>query len=72
MQRRRPTIFRASERQADVEFARLVTRNAVELLQRNPAPDTFLGRKTHEPFPEEHEGAEKGEAATAAPIGADD
>jgi hypothetical protein len=49
---RRPIIFRASERQADIEYARLVTRKAVEILQRNPAPDTFLGRKTHEPFPE--------------------
>ena len=55
---RRPIIFRASERQADVEFARLVTRNAVEILRQNPAPDTFLGRKTHEPFPEGEDGAE--------------
>lgn len=56
MASRRPTIFRSSEQhQADIERARLVTRNTIEILQSNPAPDTFLGRKTHEPYPKEEE-----------------
>ncbi|WP_164937865.1 hypothetical protein [Bradyrhizobium guangxiense] len=35
-----------------VEFARQGVREARELLKQ-PPPDTFLGRKTHEPFPED-------------------
>jgi|KBSMisStandDraft_5_1062788.scaffolds.fasta_scaffold2820892_2 hypothetical protein len=58
MQRRRPTIFRASEDQASIECARLISRDAIEILKQNPTPDTFLGRKTQEPFPEGKEGAE--------------
>jgi hypothetical protein len=35
-----------------VARAREITQEAVTIL-RNPQPDTFLGRKTQEPFPEE-------------------
>lgn len=36
-----------------VEQIREVIKRSRELLANNPVPDTFAGRKTHEPFPEE-------------------
>ncbi|MCP3402017.1 MULTISPECIES: hypothetical protein [unclassified Bradyrhizobium] len=50
--------YRPGEFARDVEKARKqfekAERLAHEMLQR-PVPDTFLGRKTHEPFPVEEE-----------------
>ena len=40
----------ASEIAEQIAFMRETVRRAVEML-RLPIPDTFLGRKTHEPFP---------------------
>jgi hypothetical protein len=36
---------------------RQLIRSACELLRRQPRPDTFLGRKTQEPFPKQEEKA---------------
>ncbi|MGY3533147.1 MULTISPECIES: hypothetical protein [Bradyrhizobium] len=36
-----------------VEEAIKVSGRAFQLLRDNPAPDTFIGRKTQEPFPQE-------------------
>jgi len=38
-----------------LQRAREVVAEATEVLQRCPRPDTFLGRKTQEPFPNEDE-----------------
>ena len=38
-----------------VQRANEVIREGIEVLQRCPRPDTFLGRKTQEPFPNEIE-----------------
>jgi len=46
--RNRPT--RTDENQ--VEYIREVIKASCKVLQQ-PTPDTFLGRKTHEPFPQE-------------------
>ena len=35
-----------------VEYMRRIARESRELLKQSP-PDTFLGRKTHEPFPDD-------------------
>jgi len=35
----------------NLEILREFVRKAAEILKRCPAPDTFLGRKTQEPFP---------------------
>lgn len=37
------------------ERSREITRRSVEIL-KEPMPDTFLGRKTHDPFPHEKRG----------------
>jgi hypothetical protein len=42
----------ASEIAEQIAFMRETVRRAVEML-RLPIPDTFLGRKTHDPFPAE-------------------
>ena len=49
----RPLVYRASGTDFDqaTELRRLV-REAREVLEQ-PLPDTFLGRKTFEPFPQE-------------------
>jgi hypothetical protein len=52
-------LFRAN-RDFDVAQLRLmndVIARSRELLQRHPVPDTFLGRKTQEPFPREEKKA---------------
>lgn len=36
-----------------VEQMRSVIKRSRELLANNPVPDTFVGRQTHEPFPQE-------------------
>lgn len=33
--------------------SRLIIAQSAEILQQNPVPDTFLGRKTQEPFIQE-------------------
>jgi|GEM_PF-3586443 len=38
-----------------IERSRDMLRKSIELL-RQSQPDTFLGRKTHEPFPRRHDG----------------
>jgi hypothetical protein len=46
-------LLRSSEQVANqTERAREIAKRSVELLQES-APDTFLGRKTHDPFPSE-------------------
>ncbi|MBR0831428.1 hypothetical protein JQ596_38580 [Bradyrhizobium manausense] len=44
----------ASEIAEQNAFMRAVVRKAMEIL-RAPIPDTFLGRKTQDPFPKEDE-----------------
>ena len=39
---------------AIVRRTREITRESTAILRQNPRPDTFLGRKTQEPFPEEN------------------
>jgi len=49
-------IFFRPNQQADTELiqsVRDVLAHSLELLRANPQPDTFLGRKTHEPFPKQ-------------------
>lgn len=44
------------QRHADdavIERTREITRQSVLLLRDNPKPDSFAGRKTQEPFPQE-------------------
>jgi len=43
------------------EMARLreIVREAADILKRFPKPDTFIGRKTQEPFPKETKTAEE-------------
>jgi hypothetical protein len=40
---------------AIVTRSREITRETSTILKDNPAPDTFLGRKTQEPFPKAKE-----------------
>ena len=44
-------ISKADEQQ--IEFIRATLAESLEILKKNPPPDTFLGRKTHEPFAKE-------------------
>jgi len=47
-------ICRPSKRDIDeLERLREFARGAGEVLRRFPMPDTFIGRKTQEPFPKE-------------------
>jgi hypothetical protein len=47
-------VCRPSQQDAqNLELQREIVRNAAEVLKRCPAPDTFLRRKTQEPFPRE-------------------
>jgi hypothetical protein len=49
-------IFRLSQRDiTDIERLRELVRTTADILKRFPAPDTFIGRKTQEPFPMERE-----------------
>lgn len=51
-------ICRPSQQDAqNLELLREFARKAADVLRRCPAPDTFLGRKTQEPFPREIEEA---------------
>jgi hypothetical protein len=47
-------ISRLSRRDIDdMERQRALARKAAEVLKQLPKPDTFIGRKTQEPFPKE-------------------
>lgn len=51
-------IYRSNVAAQDAEHLRVVRavlNVAVGLLKENPAPDSFMGRKTQEPFPKEEE-----------------
>lgn len=48
------------------EYTREALKQCYELLQR-PSPDTFLGRKTHEPFPTDED--QSGSASPPPDIG---
>ena len=50
-------ICRLSEQREIREIDRLreFVAEAIEVLKRCPKPDTFIGRKTQEPFPQETE-----------------
>lgn len=50
-----PPIYWPSRRQDRLAFerAKAVVEMAQQVLQQCPGPDTFLGRKTQEPFPQE-------------------
>jgi len=51
-------ICRISERDiSEINHLRAFIAEAVEVLKRCPKPDTFIGRKTQEPFPREAETA---------------
>jgi len=47
-----------------VEYIGEVLKASCKVLQQ-PTPDTFLGRKTHEPFPKEDDQAAHSRAGTA-------
>ncbi len=50
-------VFRPTQIDSDkLKEARELTKGVRETLNR-PSPDTFLGRKTQEPFPQEDEDA---------------
>jgi hypothetical protein len=51
----RPSRFETS----DVERMRKFIQEAIDVLKRFPEPDTFIGRKTQEPFPREAQATEK-------------
>lgn len=52
----RRRICRISERDMrEIDRLRAFVAEAMELLKRCPQPDTFIGRKTQEPFPREAE-----------------
>jgi hypothetical protein len=40
------------------EQARKIIRQSTDVLRQNPSPDTFLGHKTQEPFPQEQDGTD--------------
>jgi hypothetical protein len=46
-------IYRLSkiQHETEMDLLREFVRQAAEILKQNPKPDTFLGRKTREPFP---------------------
>src|SRR5215831_18346659 len=50
-------IYRPSKTKDENEMrhSREVVKRGVELLRQSPVPDTFLGRKTQEPFPKDEE-----------------
>jgi hypothetical protein len=49
-------ICRLSEREIrEIDRLREYVAKAIEVLNRCPKPDTFIGRKTQDPFPQETE-----------------
>jgi hypothetical protein len=47
-------ICRPSQHDEDgIKRMRAFVRDAAEILKRFPKPDTFIGRKTQEPFPQD-------------------
>ena len=50
-------IYRPSKTEDENEMRhwRQVVKRGVEILRQSPVPDTFLGRKTQEPFPKDEE-----------------
>ena len=50
-------IFRPSKTEDENEMLqwRAIVKRGIEILKQNPVPDTFLGRKTQEPFPKDEE-----------------
>ena len=52
-------IYRVSKmlHEKEIELGRRSANDGVEALRQNTKPDTFLGRKTQEPFPKEEEQA---------------
>lgn len=53
-------ICRPSQQEIDeIERLQEFVRDARDVLTRFPMPDTFLGRKTQEPFPRETQTARK-------------
>jgi hypothetical protein len=47
-------IYRSQSQDTQmVQRARETNEHVLRMLKENPPPDTFLGRKTHEPFPKE-------------------
>ncbi len=46
-----PIIYRAPKNDSDLLHAMEAVKQATEVLNRCPPPDTFIGRKTQEPFP---------------------
>jgi hypothetical protein len=47
-------IFRLFQRDiTDIDRLRELVRTTADILKRFPTPDTFIGRKTQEPFPME-------------------
>jgi hypothetical protein len=52
-----PRIHRPyeAEHEAEVSRSRELARLSIEVLRQSPEPDTFLGRRTHDPFPKEKE-----------------
>jgi len=64
------TPFLPSTEQVNKQIAeaREVTARAVALLRSLPKPDTFMGRKTHDPFPsEQHEDGQSTASSGSAP-----
>jgi hypothetical protein len=48
----RPGIRRPSKHEiSEIDRLRELAREAADILRQYPRPDTFLGRKTQEPFP---------------------
>jgi hypothetical protein len=48
-----PRIYRPSK--SEMRHWQEINRRAIEVLRQSPVADTFLGRKTQEPFPKEEE-----------------
>ena len=52
-----PRIYRPSktEDESEMRHWQEINRRAIEVLRQSPVADTFLGRKTQEPFPKDEE-----------------
>ena len=55
MGKKRQICRETAREKVRVYLAMQAAPRSFELLQQVPVPDTFLGRKTHEPFPENKE-----------------
>ena len=62
----KPIRFHLASDAEHTEHARKAIRTALEVLARSQ-PDTFLGRKSYEPFPKEGSDAAAGQIATGQP-----